>query len=192
MSKSIAHETKCRYQEFFPTDVKIAADPTVDHDSLRCNGSNESSTQPQLRNLTRQTKPNKVMCLDYSRTEVSFAVISLFLMIMGFFFSIYTFRNPRYMFKRLAGGIHFITGGSVLVVIEVLISSIDYERTHLPFVHPRGSLVSYGVSFALAWLVFIILIVSGCCFMIYSRKRKGDKAPNEEIAMADEPTIIGR
>ncbi|CAB3361916.1 Hypothetical predicted protein [Cloeon dipterum] len=155
--------TKCRYQEFFPSDQKIAIDHTIDHGSL-----------------------------NYSRTEVSFAIISLFLMVMGFFFSLYTFQNPRYMFKRLAGGIHFITGGSVLVVIEVLISSIDYERLHLPFVHPKGVLVSYGWSFALAWLVFLVLFVSGCAFMIFSRKRKGNKAPNDEMAMADEPTIIGR
>ena len=84
------------------------------------------------------------------------------------------------------------TGGSVLVVIEVLISSIDYERVHLPFVHPKGVEVDYGWSFALAWIVFLVLFCSGCAFMMYSRKRKGNKAPNDEMGMADEPTIIGR
>lgn len=84
------------------------------------------------------------------------------------------------------------TGGSVLVVIEVLISSIDYERVHLPFVHPKGVEVDYGWSFALAWIVFLVLFFSGCAFMLYSRKRKGNKAANDEMGMADEPTIIGR
>jgi hypothetical protein len=85
-----------------------------------------------------------------------------------------------------------LSGGCVLAVIEVLINSIDYERKHLPFTFPRGATYSYGFSIVLAWLVFIMLLVSGCAFLLYSRKRKGNKAPTEEIAMADEPTIIGR
>ncbi|XP_069695642.1 voltage-dependent calcium channel gamma-1 subunit [Periplaneta americana] len=153
----------CRSHEMFPGDVKIRADPAID------------------RNI-----------LNYNRSETSFSIISLLLMIMGFIFSFYTFRNPRYMFKRLAGGIHFLACACVLAVIEVLISSIDYEQKHLPFTFPKGATYSYGFSFVFAWLVFIMLLVSGCSFMIYSRKRKGNKAPNEEIAMADEPTIIGR
>lgn len=57
---------------------------------------------------------------------------------------------------------------------------------------PHGATYSYDFSFVLAWLVFIMLVVSCFAFIIYSRKRKGNRAPNEEIAMADEPTIIGR
>jgi cbb3-type cytochrome oxidase subunit 3 len=94
--------------------------------------------------------------------------------------------------KPLYRNLSYISGACVLAVIEVLISSIDYEKKHLPFTFPRGATYSYGISIVLAWLVFIMLLVSGCAFMIYSRKRKGNKAPNEEIAMADEPTIIGR
>lgn len=84
------------------------------------------------------------------------------------------------------------TGGSTFSVIEVLINSIEYERKHLPFTYPPGSTHSYGYSIVLAWLVFVQLLVAGFFFMLYSRKRKGVKAPTEEMAMADEPTIIGR
>lgn len=97
-----------------------------------------------------------------------------------------------HVLQPLYSNLSYIAGACVLAVIEVLISSIDYEKKHLPFTFPRGATYYYGFSFALAWLVFIMLLVAGCAFMIYSRKRKGNKAPNEEIAMADEPTIIGR
>lgn len=154
---------KCKYHEMWPSDVKVKNDPMIDK-----------------------------TILNYTRTEMSFSLISLFLMLLGFFFSVYTFRNPRYMFKRLAGGIHFLTCGSVLAVIEVLISSIDYERKHLPVTFPKNAEYSYGFSIYLAWFVFTFILLSGLSFMIFSRKRKGDKAPTEELAMADEPTIIGR
>lgn len=79
-----------------------------------------------------------------------------------------------------------------MVVIQVLISSVDYESRHVPATFPKGVIIRYAYSIVLAWIVFLCNVVTACIFMLYSRKRKRDKAPTEEIAMADEPTIIGR
>ncbi|XP_014478829.1 PREDICTED: uncharacterized protein LOC106746561 isoform X3 [Dinoponera quadriceps] len=79
-----------------------------------------------------------------------------------------------------------------MVVIQVLSSSIEFESTHVHQTFPEGALARYDYSFFLAWIVFWCNLVAGLAFMIFSRKRKRDKAPTEEIAMADEPTIIGR
>lgn len=75
-----------------------------------------------------------------------------------------------------------------IVVIQVLLSSIEYERKTFS----EAALVKYDYSLILAWIVFLINLASAFIFMIFSRKRKRDKAPTDEIAMADEPTIIGR
>ncbi|BES99270.1 Hypothetical protein NTJ_12087 [Nesidiocoris tenuis] len=153
----------CKAHEMFPSAEKMKSDPSLD-----------------------QT------IINYTRTEMFFSIVSVLLMLMGFMFSIYTFRNPRYMFKRLAAGIHFLSCASVVVVIEVVTNSIDYEKKHLPFVHPKTANYSYGYSYYLGWLVFLGNMFSSGAFLIYSKKRKGDKALTEEMAMADEPTIIGR
>ncbi|CAH0387816.1 unnamed protein product [Bemisia tabaci] len=84
--------------------------------------------------------------MRHSNLKWIFSIVSLGIMIMGFMFSIYTFRNPRYMFKRLAGGIHFISALTVLVVIEVLISSLTHIRQSLPYAYPRQATQSYGYS----------------------------------------------
>ncbi|XP_014478820.1 PREDICTED: uncharacterized protein LOC106746561 isoform X2 [Dinoponera quadriceps] len=162
-STNLVTYKECKYLNMFPTELQIKLDSSLD---------------PTV--------------LNYARTEVSFALISLFVKVMGFCFSIYTFRNPRYMFKRLAGGIHFITAACNMVVIQVLSSSIEFESTHVHQTFPEGALARYDYSFFLAWIVFWCNLVAGLAFMIFSRKRKRDKAPTEEIAMADEPTIIGR
>lgn len=79
-----------------------------------------------------------------------------------------------------------------MVVIQVLLSSIEYESNYILGNVPKGTLIAYDYSLILAWIVFLCNFMVGLAFVVFSRKRKRDKAPTEEIAMADEPTIIGR
>lgn len=64
-------------------------------------------------------------------------------MCLGSVFSFYTFKNPRYMFKRLAGGINLVAASTVLVVIQVLFASVDYTREHLFYAYPDGAELTY-------------------------------------------------
>ncbi|KAJ9583042.1 hypothetical protein L9F63_022621, partial [Diploptera punctata] len=80
----------CKFHDMFPPDAKIRQDASLDK-----------------------------TILNYTRSETSFSIISLLLMVMGFIFSTYTFRNPRYMFKRLAGGIHFLTVAIISAIMDI-------------------------------------------------------------------------
>lgn len=152
----------CHNHRLFPTLAQIADNPEIDR-----------------------------TILDYTRTETAFAIITFCLVFMGLGFSIYTFKEQRYMFKRLAGGVHFITAAAILVVIEVVVNSVQYEEQFLNARHPKSTVWSYGYSFIIACFTFIIMLLAGAIFLICSRKRKGDRATGLG-AGDDEPNILGR
>jgi hypothetical protein len=82
----------------------------------------------------------------------------------------------------------------VFIVIEVSTLSIEYEREHIPSVHPKNAAWYYGYSYMLAWTVFFIYLFAAIAFIACSRKRKRDRAGalSEDWGMDDEPHIIGR
>ncbi|KAJ0177140.1 hypothetical protein K1T71_007149 [Dendrolimus kikuchii] len=158
-------------------------------------GGNECTNylaQPLMENGKPADPAYDVNIANYVRTMISFGIISLFVMAMGCGFSIYTFQNPRYMFKRLAAGIHFISTSCTFVVVQVIMSSVDHMKKSVKFVYPERAYHYYHISFFLAWFVVLVNLFAAASFLWYSRKRKGDKAATDELAMADEPTIIGR
>ncbi|CAG4980069.1 unnamed protein product [Colias eurytheme] len=148
--------------------------------------------QPQMKNGKPTDPAYDIDVANYVRTMISFGIISLFVMAMGCGFSMYTFRNPRYMFKRLAAGIHFISTSCTFVVVQVTMSSVDHMKKNVKYIYPERAYHYFHVSYFLAWFVVLVNFFAAASFLWYSRKRKGDKAATDELAMADEPTIIGR
>ncbi|XP_047513205.1 uncharacterized protein LOC125055044 [Pieris napi] len=148
--------------------------------------------QPIMKNGKPVDPAYDIDVANYVRTMISFGIISLFVMAMGCGFSIYTFRNPRYMFKRLAAGIHFISTSCTFVVVQVTMSSLDHMQKNVKYIYPERASHYFHISYFLAWFVVLVNFFAAASFLWYSRKRKGDKAATDELAMADEPTIIGR
>lgn len=126
--------------------------------------------------------------LEYTRSEVAFCTLSMALLLMGIGFSVYTFKEHRYMFKRLAGGVHFISAGVIMVVMEVENNSATYEERYLTSRLPKGCHWAFGFSYYFSWITFALYVAVGITFIVCSRKRKNLSGEVED----DDPRIIGR
>jgi hypothetical protein len=51
---------------------------------------------------------------------------------------------------------------------------------------------SYGFSLIIGWIVFVIYILAGLLFLLFSKKLKGIKAPTSEVNDANEPLQLSR
>ncbi|KAK8782517.1 hypothetical protein V5799_016129 [Amblyomma americanum] len=151
-----AEETSCSFFSVFPSEQAIRQDIEIDR-----------------------------TILEYTRSEVAFCSLSVVMLFMGIGFSVYTFKEHRYMFKRLAGGVHFITAGVMMVVMEVENNSATYEERYLSSRLPKGCRWAFGFSYYFAWITFALYIIVGITFIVCSRKRKA-------LAQDDIPQIIGR
>lgn len=126
---------------------------------------------------------------------MALAGLSLLCHLMAVSFSFYTFRNPRYTFKRLAGCIHLMTAATVVVLIEVVSNGATFAAKHLTHsLFPVGSVSYHGFSYYLAWLVAAQFAAAGLTFLLFSRKRKNLNITDEEgrPLSDDQPQYMGR
>ncbi|GFN81911.1 voltage-dependent calcium channel gamma-1 subunit [Plakobranchus ocellatus] len=129
--------------------------------------------------------------LDYTRTAIAFTIIALVIMVIGHAFAFYALRRPRYIIKRLAALLHFMTAACLLVLNEVFVKTVEHEREKMPERIPRDAHTHYGFSFVLSWLVFVIFVLAGLIFLFTSHKKKAEYADGTE-ALEDEPMEIRR
>jgi len=110
-------------------------------------------------------------------TELAFVIIVLLLISLSCAFSIYSLYHPRYMFKRVAGGLHLLTAIMMIVLIEMVKSEGHPWQHHEEFESLRLEVAEdvrhyYGYSYLMAWITFIISILASLAFFAWSKKRK--------------------
>ena len=111
-------------------------------------------------------------------TELAFVIIVLLLISLSCVFSVYSLYHPRYTFKRVAGGLHFLTAAMLIVLIEMVETEGHRSQHHDKF-DGKDLLKAdinvqhyYGYSYLMAWITFIISILASVAFFAWSKKRK--------------------
>lgn len=144
---------------------------------------------------------------------MALATLSLLCHSLSLFFSFYTFKTPKYIFKRLAGCLLLMTGNfnsfkiynkktfviktlilycaisaaTMVVLIEVVSNGAEFARINLISVFPVGSYTHKGYSYYLAYAVFIQYGIAGLTFLYLSKKKKNLNITGEDgLPLTDE------
>ncbi|CAL1531324.1 unnamed protein product [Lymnaea stagnalis] len=165
------HES-CERHNLFPTPEEVRENTNYDNHHLDFD----------VKNMIK---------IDYTRTAIAFTIIALVIMLIGHAFAFYALRRPRYIIKRLAALLHFMTAACLLVLNEVFVKTVEHEKKNMPGRIPIEAETHYGYSFVLSWIVFVFFVIAGLIFLFMSHKKKPEYADGNE-AMEDEPMEIFR
>ncbi|PVD38732.1 hypothetical protein C0Q70_01354 [Pomacea canaliculata] len=113
-------------------------------------------------------------------------------MIIGHSFAFYAVRRPRYIIKRLAALLHFMTAACLLVLNEVFVKTVEHEKEHMPENASRlRRTLSTAFLSSSPGSSFVLFVLAGLVFLLMSHKRKPEYADNND-AIEDEPMQLGR
>lgn len=145
-----------------------------------------------LPNVTPQRLVVETKMADFRRSTVAVGIIAIVLSSLAHAFTWYSLNQYRYMFKRLAGCLHLITGASCWVVSEVFRQAMMFEKSAMEKHVKEFSKIRLGWSYYLVWVSLFSFLIPGGLMLYYSRKRKGACALNVLEALENEPVNLSR
>ncbi|ESN99659.1 hypothetical protein HELRODRAFT_192895 [Helobdella robusta] len=140
---------------------------------------------PTSDELIRNQKLYDATVINYRRSCTAIGVIGVLVMVLSIISTYYSTIEPRYIYKRLAGSLLLGSAACILVCVEIIQGSLEYERKYLPHMYPPKSKHRFGFCFGVAWFLIICFLVFSLILFFFSRKQK-DKLVD------DRPVIIGR
>lgn len=150
------------------------------------------SLPKEKQDLPIQIKDMEIKMLDFRRSTIAVGFIAIILSVVANVFTWYSLNELRYMYKRLAGVLQLITGGTSWVTLEVFRQMHMYEEINMKQNVPEFSSIASGWSYNLIWFVLILYLLPGVVLLACSRKRKRGKARSCKEARENEPVIMGR
>jgi len=114
------------------------------------------------------------MQLDYAKTSMAFALVTLVFMALTHVFAVCAVRANQYMWKRITAVLDFITAVCVLICIQIVENSAESKEDYAKKV--QGLVVdkldsSFGFCYVVMWIVFVCYVLAGIAFLLLSKKR---------------------